>query len=301
MENALRSNCIYFVMILQIANWKLKVGCGEIVAEVLQNLKPFLISENSGDVTSLLCRLELKCALSAREDSPDVTNVLNGRQVRIWLTPEHCHLALTPLDSQNTYWLCADRQWRHVETDLRLEALEEYEVLNHFIMISFIYSSAFAGTVLIHASCIAVGDEGVAFVGPSGIGKSTHSQLWLKYIPGTWLLNDDQPVLRVMPGGEVMLFGSPWSGKTPCYNKEGVRLKSLFYMEQAEQDSADRLTGIRAFRVLLGVTSLIGRDGMSFAAISSTLVQISGIIPAFILRNKPEKEAAELSYSIFRT
>ena len=56
---------------------------------------------------------------------------------------------------------------------------------------------SFAGVVLIHASCVALDEEGVAFIGPSGIGKSTHSGLWLKHIPGTRLLNDDQPALRL--------------------------------------------------------------------------------------------------------
>ena len=116
-------------------------------------------------------------------------------------------------------------------------------LLNDFIMISFIYSAAFHGGALIHASCIAIDDKGVAFVGPSGIGKSTHSQLWLKHIPGARLLNDDQPILRLMPGGEVMLFGSPWSGKTSCYINEGVRLETIFRMEQADETVRFAWTG----------------------------------------------------------
>ena len=61
---------------------------------------------------------------------------------------------------------------------------------------------------------------------------------------GARLLNDDQPILRLMPGGEVMLFGSPWSGKTSCYINEGVRLETIFRMEQAEENRAIRMDGI---------------------------------------------------------
>lgn len=228
------------------------------------------------------------------------TTRTDGRTIRIWLTADYCYIALTPYGSPHTYWLRTDRRWRNVQTDLLPETSEDYALLNDFIMISFIYSAAFHGGALIHASCIAVDDKGVAFVGPSGIGKSTHSQLWLKHIPGARLLNDDQPILRLMPGGEVMLFGSPWSGKTSCYINEGVRLETIFRMEQAEENRAVRMDGIEAFRMLLSSTSLIGRDSLSFAVISGTLAQIAGSIPTFTLYNKPEQEAALLSYNIFK-
>ena len=217
----------------------------------------------------------------------------DGRTIYIWLTADYCYISLTPYGSPHTYWLRTDRRWRNVQTDLLPETSEDYALLNDFIMISFIYSTAFHGGALIHASCIAIDDKGVAFVGPSGIGKSTHSQLWLKHIPGARLL-------RLMPGGEVMLFGSPWSGKTSCYSNEGVRLETIFRMEQAEENRAVRMDGIEAFRMLLSSTSLIGRDSLSFAVISGTLAQIAGSIPTFTLYNKPEQEAALLSYNIFK-
>lgn len=287
-------------MILQIADWLMEVSCGSEVADRLQNLKPFLLPEMPVCSRSHICRLELGCKFPIKETAPDVVNHPDGRTIHIWLTADYCYISLTPYGSPHTYWLRTDRRWRNVQTDLLPETSEDYALLNDFIMISFIYSAAFHGGALIHASCIAVDDKGVAFVGPSGIGKSTHSQLWLKHIPGARLLNDDQPILRLMPGGEVMLFGSPWSGKTSCYINEGVRLETIFRMEQADENRAVRMDGIEAFRMLLSSTSLIGRDSLSFAVISGTLAQIAGSIPTFTLYNKPEQEAALLSYNIFK-
>ena len=287
-------------MILQIADWLMEVSCGNEVADRLQNLKPFLLPEMPVCSRSHICRLELGCKFPIKETGPDAVHHPDGRTIRIWLTADYCYIALTPYGSPHTYWLRTDRRWRNVQTDLLPETSEDYALLNDFIMISFIYSTAFHGGALIHASCIAVDDKGVAFVGPSGIGKSTHSQLWLTHIPGARLLNDDQPILRLMPGGEVMLFGSPWSGKTSCYINEGVRLETIFRMEQAEENRAVRMDGIEAFRMLLSSTSLIGRDSLSFAVISGTLAQIAGSIPTFTLYNKPEQEAALLSYNIFK-
>ena len=287
-------------MILQIADWLMEVSCGNEVADRLQNLKPFLLPEMPVCSRSHICRLELGCKFPIKETGPDAVYHPDGRTIRIWLTADYCYIALTPYGSPHTYWLRTDRRWRNVQTDLLPETSEDYALLNDFIMISFIYSAAFHGGALIHASCIAVDDKGVAFVGPSGIGKSTHSQLWLKHRPGARLLPDDQPILRLMPGGEVMLFGSPWSGKTSCYINEGVRLETIFRMEQAEENRAVRMDGIEAFRMLLSSTSLIGRDSLSFAVISGTLAQIAGSIPTFTLYNKPEQEAALLSYNIFK-
>ena len=133
----------------------------------------------------------------------------------------------------------------------------------------------------------------------SGIGKSTHSRLWTRYIPGAWLLNDDQPVLRCMPDGSVRIYGSPWSGKTFCYENQSARLRALFFMEQASANRLLPVSRVEAFRKLMAATSLIGRDALTFSAISETQACIAGAVPGFILENRPEKAAALLSYAAF--
>jgi hypothetical protein len=146
---------------------------------------------------------------------------------------------------------------------------------------------------------VAIQEQGCAFIGPSGIGKSTHSRLWLQHIPGARLLNDDQPVLRLHSDGTVKLYGSPWSGKTPCYHNEGVELKALFIMQQAMENRLTRLTGIETFQQLLKATSLMGRDTVTFQAISRTQARICELIPAYWFRNCPTQEAATLSHQVF--
>ena len=47
------------------------------------------------------------------------------------------------------------------------------------------------------------------FLGKSGTGKSTHARMWLKYIQGTDLVNDDNPVVRVANDGTAVVYGSP--------------------------------------------------------------------------------------------
>lgn len=73
-------------------------------------------------------------------------------------------------------------------------------------------------------------------LGKSGTGKSTHSRLWLKYIPDTKLLNDDNPAVRIMDNNTIMIYGTPWSGKTPCYKNVGVLLEGLVRLRQAPEN-----------------------------------------------------------------
>ena len=70
-------------------------------------------------------------------------------------------------------------------------------------------------------------------------------------------------------------------------------------MEQASENEALRLSGIETFRRLMPATSLIGRDTVSFEHISRTQASIAGMIPAYLLKNRPDKKAAELSNRLF--
>lgn len=55
--------------------------------------------------------------------------------------------------------------------------------LNNALMIIFAFKGSFNNTLLIHASAICHKNQAYAFIAKSGTGKSTHSSLWLKYIP----------------------------------------------------------------------------------------------------------------------
>lgn len=65
-----------------------------------------------------------------------------------------------------------------------------------------------------------------------------HSRLWLEHIPDSDLLNDDNPIVRFYPTGEVIVYGSPWSGKTPCYRNEAVPVGAFVRLKQATQSNS---------------------------------------------------------------
>ena len=60
------------------------------------------------------------------------------------------------------------------------------------LMTMFAFSASKQGIALQHASVVTNNGLAYLFLGKSGTGKSTHSRLWLSYIAGTKLLNDDK-------------------------------------------------------------------------------------------------------------
>ena len=286
-------------MRLSIADLYIDIECENVGIGNMPNLKPFVVLDDEAKTNPVICRIQTGQTISIEKSMPALSQMSNGKMLRLWLFPDFCKLSLSTCGNDKVYWLETDRQWKIVRTNWSPIMTDSVDIFNDIVMIAFIYSSAFYHTVTIHASCVAIKNNGCMFVGPSGIGKSTHSCLWLHYIPETRLLNDDQPIVRLLSGETVRVYGSPWSGKTPCYHNEGVGLKSLFFMEQALENYIARLNGIETFQKLMRAASLIGRDTFSFEPISGTLAKIAGMIPAFQFKNRPEKEAAELSYRSF--
>ena len=87
---------------------------------------------------------------------------------------------------------------------------------------------------LMHASVIEVGGEGYAFLAHSGTGKTTQTRLWLKHFGSrARVINGDKPLIRVMPDGTFVAYGTPWCGKEGMGCNASVPLKALFLLERA--------------------------------------------------------------------
>ena len=132
-------------------------------------------------------------------------------------------------------------------------SLEEYPQfgINNAIMVMYALATANKRTALFHSSVVSYQGRGYMFLGQSGTGKSTHSSLWLKYIEGTELVNDDNPVVRILEDGEVRVYGSPWSGKTPCYRNVSYPVGAIVKLSQAPYNEIQRLTGIKAYAAVI--------------------------------------------------
>ena len=142
------------------------------------------------------------------------------------------------------------------EASIALAANSSF-ALGNALMVLYALSTARLGTALFHAAVIGYQGKGYLFLGKSGTGKSTHARLWLKHVPGSELINDDNPVVRVFPDGSVRVYGSPWSGKTPCYRNVDLPAGAFVQLSQAPYNAIRRLRGITAYVAL--VPSISGK------------------------------------------
>ncbi len=149
----------------------------------------------------------------------------------------------------------------------------------------------------IHCSANVFDDEAVIYLGESGTGKSTHTRLLRERYPESFLLNDDSPFVRVTPGGEVLVFGSPWSGKTPCYRQEAHPLKAIVRLRQAPYNKIRKLDAMQAIGALLpSAPPALNYTDETADMLCNYVSDILDAVPAWILECLPDTEAAELSH-----
>ncbi|MCF0236014.1 MAG: hypothetical protein HUK09_04780 [Bacteroidaceae bacterium] len=173
---------------------------------------------------------------------------------------------------------------------------DQYFGLENSIMIAYAFAGAQHRLVLIHASVPMKDGKAYMFQGHSGTGKSTHSKLWLTHLDGIELLNDDNPVVRVDASGKVYTYGTPWSGKTPCYRQIRCESGGFLRLHQAPHNKIRRFSKLEAFASVLASCSTMKWDKFSYNAICDTVSAIAATVPAYDLECLPNQEAAELSH-----
>ncbi|MBD9092055.1 MAG: hypothetical protein EGQ20_09140 [Bacteroides oleiciplenus] len=152
------------------------------------------------------------------------------------------------------------------------------------------------GTVAIHTSTIACKGKAILFLGESGTGKSTHTRLWQEYIEGAVLLNDDSPIIRII-NGKPWVYGSPWSGKTPCYKNESYPLAACVRLSQAPYNQMKKLSVTQGYGALHpSCPPDFAYSDELYDSISSVLSILLSTVPVYHLACLPNAEAARLSY-----
>lgn len=169
--------------------------------------------------------------------------------------------------------------------------------IDNALMVMYALSTASEKTVLFHAAAVSHADKGYIFLGPSGTGKSTHARLWLQYIKGVELINDDNPVVRIGNDGVARVYGTPWSGKTRCYRNVCHPLDSIVLLAQAPSNTIRRLGGIQAFAALLPSISGSRRDVRIADGLHRTEDTLAMTVPIWHMGCLPDEEAARMCAS----
>lgn len=179
------------------------------------------------------------------------------------------------------------------EAVLHLNPVFRKAGLDNALMVLFALATARLNTVLFHAAVVSKDGKGYMFLGKSGTGKSTHARLWLKNIAETELVNDDNPVVRIQADG-AWVYGSPWSGKTPCYKNLSMPLGGVVLLSQAPYNKIARLGGLQAYAAI--VPSISGKrwDATIADGLHDTENKMAQTVPTYYLECLPDAAAAEL-------
>ena len=195
-------------------------------------------------------------------------------------------------DSEVVSAMRCSADWKEVE----LFFLPQYTrfAIDNAAMLVYAFATTAKGTLLFHSSVTMRDGKGYMFLGHSGTGKSTHSRQWLTAFPDAELLNDDNPVLRILPDKSVRVYGSPWSGKTPCYKAADVPVGALVQLAQVPVNEIKRLKMTQAYPYILASVSGLKLQPEMMDRLYESIAELLELCPVYKLDCLPNPEAARL-------
>jgi hypothetical protein len=210
----------------------------------------------------------------------------------IWSTEGGCHLRMNDCGGGSL----AEMRYRHSSREIEMSCCESVLYLKMALWFAFAFVAVGLDRIPVHASAIVKDGGAVLFLGESGTGKSTQSGLWMRHIEGSWLLNDDSPLVRVA-SGEIYACGSPWSGKTHCYCPRMVPLKAMVRLRQGARNTIERLGSLSSIGAIFpSCPPLLALDGSLAARMLATVGSIATRVPVYRMECRPDREAVEVAY-----
>lgn len=98
----------------------------------------------------------------------------------------------------------------------------------------FNYEIIHRGAMLVHSSTLVFDGKAYLFSAESGVGKSTHTKMWLKkFGDKVHILNDDKPVVKIK-NGVPLCCGTPFDGGSGIANNETVPVGTIIFIERSD-------------------------------------------------------------------
>lgn len=115
--------------------------------------------------------------------------------------------------------------------------------LFHALRLLYLYLAQSKGMVALHSASILYEGKAWLFSGRSGMGKSTHTNLWKK-LYDTPIINGDLNLLA-LENGTPVVYGIPWCGTSGMYDTQTYPLGGIVLLNQAPEDVVEELTADR--------------------------------------------------------
>jgi len=162
------------------------------------------------------------------------------------------------------------------------------------LMITAVYSQLCAyKTLFLHASYIDYEGNGIVFVGPSGIGKTTQAELWQQY-QGAQIVNGDKAFIRIVDD-IVYAYGSPWHGSSQYSVNMKSQLKGIVVLSQADENRIRKLNEIETMQMFMPHVFMPHWDEISVKQVLETLDLVIKKVPVWFLECRPDQDAVEIT------
>ncbi len=149
---------------------------------------------------------------------------------------------------------------------------------------------------MLHSSAVAVDGKAYLFSAPSGTGKSTHTQQWLKLFGDkAMIINDDKPAIRIESDG-IYAYGTPWSGKSDLNVNGRFEVAGICVLERsAENFIAPLDEGTAVFSILN--QTIRPADPLKMATLLAHLDKVIKAVPVWKMGCNISVEAAKVAYN----
>ena len=267
------------------------------VAERLTNYAPFLVEDERTPLFHLTVRM-------ASCDVPEgAEHVFTDRsdedmpRIELYRVATDWFFCIAPLrEAEVTCYIRATKDFSRATLYVLPTCHDARFAVDNAAMLLFAFATAPLKTLEMHASVTVKDGYAQLFLGHSGTGKSTHSRLWQERYEDAWLLNDDNPVLRVLDNDEVRVYGSPWSGKTPCYKNLSAPVRGIVKLSQAPKNEIRRLRLPEAYAYMLASSSGLKIVPEMMDVLYITIARVLDLVPLYHLDCLPDTDAAQLCH-----
>lgn len=270
----------------------LEIPEGKSIDRLLPSLLPFLCQAIQKEQLFLRLRLIDRC-WSVREECLIAESNNDLGRLRLFKQKGLYMLNICSHYGTHKHLMCFGEGFMNIDAFIDWNDPYAGDVLNSMLRMAFSQAVIRKKGVSLHASAVVLNGKAYLFMGKSGTGKSTHASLWLDTFKDAHLLNDDNPVIRVFDE-QILVYGTAWSGKTPCYKNEVYPLGGIIRLFQTPYNRFSRVENLDAMIMILPGCSFINKDVRLKDQLCDTLVELISKVPVGKLECLPERAAAEL-------
>ena len=151
--------------------------------------------------------------------------------------------------------------------------------------------------MMLHASAVELDGEAYLFSAPSGTGKSTHTEGWMRVFDRAQIINDDKPAIREIDG-RYYAFGTPFSGKYDISLNKGYPVKGICFLDRGE-NQIKKLTLDKAMTPLFNQT-IRPDDESKMDLLCKRAEDLLGSVSFYAMLCDTSDEAVKMAYKMMK-